>query len=492
MTKTLEARRRHVPRVHSAPLLCAALAALALGAPRAWAQEEEMGEPLPPEGEFAPPEGAEAEPLPPEGEFAPPEGAEAEPPPTAEASEAAGPGDEGATRSAGGVKVTVFIFPEVEMDARVATEVMAGIRRGIRADKRLEWIDPSAAIEASEEVVDELPAQQGAERLAQAVEHARAGRWRTVVSSLDDAIELFESDLANVQRQDLVDATMLWGAAQCEMRRTRVCESAFRRVVTFRENASYDTDVLPRGPEQLFEQIRDDTLEGPRGSLNIETEPPGAEIFVDGRFVGASPSRAEGLLAGDHYVTLKMVGYERQVQRVTVRTDFEDTATFELVQMENFLGLQHSLEAAQNEMGQPRAGNGIRGLRGLLLIDQVVLGALSRIEDSDEFNVVLYLYDLRTNHGLRRLERRINWEAQDLTSTEELAAELYRNIDLTGRIRPVDDPLPPLPVEPAPFYRTWWFWSIVGAVIVGTSIGVASAVAPAQVPEGVTRLDIPF
>jgi len=122
----------------------------------------------------------------------------------------------------------------------------------------------------------------------------------------------------------------------------------------------------------------------------------------------------------------------------------------------------------------------------------VVLGSLSRDGDSEAYNLLLYLYDLRTNHGLRRVERRLEWESPDLTTPEELAVELYRNVDLTGRIRPIDEPLPPLPRDPSPFYRTWWFWSIVGAVIVGTSIGVASAVAPNQLPEDVAELNVPF
>jgi len=440
------------------------LVVLVLASP-AWAQEEGVEDfppPLPPEGE----EGGEEYPPPLPPDEGSGESEEAMPPPP--------------TAPATRVKVAVFIFPELEMDASVATEVTAGIRRGIRADRRLEWVDPSSVIEPPED--EESTAARGAEKLAQAIEYAHQGRWRNVVADLDDAIEDFESDLGNARRRDLVDATMLWGAAQCQMRRTRVCESAFRRVVTFRENVSYDEDLLPPGPESVFEQVRDETLEGPRGSLRIETEPPGAEVFVDGRFVGAAPTRAEGLLAGDHYVTLKMVGYERQVQRVTVQTEFEDTATFEMQQLDNYLALQHALEPAREEMGQPRAGDGIRGLRGTLYADQVVLGDLSRIGDSDEFNLILYLYDLRTSHGLRRIERQLQWDVPNLAAVEEITAELYRDVDLTGRIRPVEEQLPLPPREPDPFYRTWWFWSIVGAVIVGTTIGVVSAVRPEQEP----------
>jgi len=388
------------------------------------------------------------------------------------------------------VKVTVFIFPELEMDMNVATELTAGLRRGIRADQRLEYIDPSSALDTEE--TGDTPANRGAQLVETAYQRAGAGRWRQIVRLLDDAQELFESDLAHARTRDLVDASLLWGAAQCKLRRRRVCESAFRRVVTFRENAEYDTSVLPEDVAQVFEEIRDETLAGDRGSIRIESEPPGAEVFVDGRFVGAAPTRAEGLLAGDHYVTLKLPGYAREVRRVNVSTDFEETVNLELYQLENAPLLRDALAGAREEMGNPQVGPGMRDLWSLLLVDQVVLGEARRIGDSDEFNIVLYLYDLRTNHGLRRLERRVTWTVPDLAEAEQLAVELYRDVDLSGRIQPREEPLPPPPEEPVPFYRTWWFWSIAGAVIVGTTIGVASALAPEGQPEGTGRIRLSF
>ena len=388
------------------------------------------------------------------------------------------------------VKVAVFVFPEFEVDTNVATELTAGLRRGIRADQRLEYVDPSSALETED--TSDTPSSRGAQLVETAYQRAGAGRWRQIVRLIDDARELFESDLPHARRRDLVDASLLWGAAQCKLRRRRVCESAFREVVTFRENAEYDTSVLPEDVAQVFEEIRDETLTGDRGSIGIESEPPGAEVFVDGRFVGAAPTSAEGLLAGDHYVTLKLPGYAREVRRVTVSTDFEESVNIELYQLENAPLLRDALSAAREEMGDPQVGPGMRDLWSLLLVDQVVLADLRRIGETDDFNIVLYLYDLRTNHGLRRIERRMTWSEVDLAEAEQLAVELYRDVDLSGRIQPREEPLPQMPDEPVPFYRTWWFWSIAGAVIVGTTIGVASALAPEGQPEGTGRIRLSF
>lgn len=390
------------------------------------------------------------------------------------------------------VKVAAFVFPALEIDANVATEIMAGLRRGLRVDPRLEYVDPSEALESSRTEEEAPPSARGAELLETAAKRASQGRWSQVVKLLDDAMDLFESDLSNARRGDLVGASMLWGAAQCKLRRLRVCQSAFRRVVTFRESVEYDTEVLPADAISVFEEVRDETLAGPRGSIRIESEPPGAEVFVDGRFIGAAPTRAEGLLAGDHYVTLKLAGYEREVHRVTVQTDFEDTVTFELFQLDDALLLRDALAAAREEMGAPRVGPGMRDLWSLMLVDQVVLSEVRRVDDTEEFVVSLYLYDLRTNHGLRRLERRLDWSSPDLAAAEQLAVELYRDVDLGGRIQPREEAIPPPPEEPVPFYRTWWFWTIAGAVVVGTTIGVASALAPQGESDGTGRLQLSF
>jgi hypothetical protein len=379
------------------------------------------------------------------------------------------------------VKVSAFIFTQQEVDDRVATEVVAGFRRGIRADPRLLWVDPSNALASQDDAEEDTTALDAARAaVLEAYEIAGEGqRWRDVTVLLDDALEAFEANLVQVQRTELVDTTMLWAAAQCMQRRERTCESAFRRVVTFREGVEWDPR-LPPEVESIFEGVREDTLAAPRGSIRIEAFPIGAEVFVDGRFVGAAPCRAEGLLAGDHYVSLKRLGYRRHVERVTVGTEFEDSVSIELVQLGNEPLLRQALRAARDELGETRVGPGMRDLWSLLLVDQLILGDLQRVGETEQFDLVLYLYDLRTRHGLNRIERRVDWEVSDLAAAEELAAELYEGVDLAGRIRPVEEPLPERPRQPDPFFRTWWFWSIIGAAVVGTTIGLSSAFLPYQ------------
>jgi len=45
------------------------------------------------------------------------------------------------------------------------------------------------------------------------------------------------------------------------------------------------------------------------GSLSVATEPTGAQVYVDGAFIGNSPTKTSGLSAGSHFLTFKMDGY---------------------------------------------------------------------------------------------------------------------------------------------------------------------------------------
>jgi serine/threonine protein kinase len=62
------------------------------------------------------------------------------------------------------------------------------------------------------------------------------------------------------------------------------------------------------------------------GELQIRTEPPGAQVTVDGRLLGKSPLTAEGLTAGPHTVVL-----ENELGAVTQRVTIEAGTTASLV-----------------------------------------------------------------------------------------------------------------------------------------------------------------
>src|SRR5437867_4509256 len=92
------------------------------------------------------------------------------------------------------------------------------------------------------------------------------------------------------------------GAALALPRGTR------RRLAVWR--GSYVVDV-DKSPAMLpgWEEQHKEAEKGARGSLEVISEPDGAMAFVDGKYLGVTPTTAEALPVGDHYVTLKLEGY---------------------------------------------------------------------------------------------------------------------------------------------------------------------------------------
>jgi hypothetical protein len=58
----------------------------------------------------------------------------------------------------------------------------------------------------------------------------------------------------------------------------------------------------------------------PRGALQVQTEPPGADLSIDGRAVGKTPQR-RAAFAGEHEVALTLAGHRPYAAKVTVSGD---------------------------------------------------------------------------------------------------------------------------------------------------------------------------
>jgi hypothetical protein len=72
--------------------------------------------------------------------------------------------------------------------------------------------------------------------------------------------------------------------------------------------------VASRAPVKLTADMRSDS-----GALVIESDPPGAEVMVNGVARGTTPCTVEGLTPGDNNVIVRLDGYETYNQPVRIR-----------------------------------------------------------------------------------------------------------------------------------------------------------------------------
>lgn len=58
------------------------------------------------------------------------------------------------------------------------------------------------------------------------------------------------------------------------------------------------------------------------GAIRVESQPPGAAVFVNGRRAGETPLVVKGLAEGEHTVTLSLAAHRDETRRVPVRAGF--------------------------------------------------------------------------------------------------------------------------------------------------------------------------
>lgn len=393
-------------------------------------------------------------------------------------------GDEGEAPSA---TTSAVLLREAGATTAQSAIVSIGLRRGLREVENVRFVHPVDALstpEYSQEV------QSAIDELEPVADMVRTGDAAYAAERAAEIAALFEQNLERVRRSQLVDAYMLAAVGHCQAGERRECVRRIREIVAWREGLQYDAERYGPESEPLFEQAKARALSGARGTLVVETEPAGAEVYIDGRSYGPSPVRAEGLLAGHHYVTMKEIGHLERIVRAEVPPGRETVERYELEDNpEAQQVVSERAEAAiRSELGNERAGNAIRGLGNRLGTSQVIVGVL-RPAAAGQVHAQLYLYHIHTRLLQAQTEVTLTTDEAGMERARQVATELYAGVDLTGGIEaPEDDTVI---VEPQPeVYEQWWFWAAVigGAALVGAGVGIGVAVgSEQQVPAGRIR-----
>lgn len=383
------------------------------------------------------------------------------------------------------VTTTAILFADDGATDDDVARVTRALRRSLSKVRRVRFADLADALEVGEQAPEEVEeAREGRDQVAQLL---ASGDADAATERIRGIVETFEANLVHVPRSELADAYMLAAVAECVGRRMRPCRDGFRRVITFRESLQYDIDRYPVDYLTEFDNVRERTVGGPRGLLEVATVPTGGEVFVDGRAYGAAPTVVDGLLAGDHYLTVKLPGYSRVVRRVTVEPETQASVEVELTRSDRALLIEQDMPRIRREAGGARTGRYTQRLSSTLFVNQAVLGVVRR--EGTRLEVRLFLYDLRTRFLLRRLSRTVRAPpGQEPRGIDQLGTELYEGVDLRGHVAAPED-RPPEQTGPTPLYGRWWFWTAIGVVV---TAGVVTAVVvggqEASVPDGYIRL----
>jgi hypothetical protein len=213
--------------------------------------------------------------------------------------------------------------------------------------------------------------------------------------------------------------------------------------------------------------------ESGRGTLRIESVPPG-EVLVNGREVGASPLTVKRP-AGHHLVTLRRAGYETELQWAVVNAEGSVEVRARLAPLSQKTAYYRTLAAVRRELATPAPGAATARLSGMLSVRSVVLvtyekGAARAVWAQKGAWSRSYRATVRPGG-----ERAFAAGFGRVGSVAGPAAG-------TGCVQPSDclaglrcvrgRCVSPVSPDGTPFYKTWWFWTVVGVTVAGGATGV--------------------
>ena len=361
--------------------------------------------------------------------------------------------------------VVVDLSEDTRENARVTHDVVRALHKHPDYAVR----DLHAALNAG----DEVDAQNDI-KTAQAFH--RAGQDALARGDVDDAVEQLESASRLMEKSIAVLGdpaefrTLLLnlGMAHLQNRDRRAAKRVFQRAVAFRARDD-DAALTPAAARALGEaRTRDSLL--PRGAVAIESDPPHAEIWVDGRYKGVTPTTAAGLTEGSHVVAIQKVGYARRTVMVRASAEgllSEDVTLGKARRKPLYDQMVDRLREEILRIGptRPTGGDGVRELGSLFLAD---VGVIVQTGGSGaQKQVTLHLFDAKTRRLLNRVSEQVDWSRRN---KEAIAALVGRLVDIDYATALGGAPTPQGPGAGSDGVTgRWWFWTAVGAGVLGAA-----------------------
>ncbi|MDB4968167.1 MAG: TolA protein [Myxococcales bacterium] len=374
------------------------------------------------------------------------------------------------------VRVTTFLLKHPGLDDQTLVPVMRALDDGLKRNPRLEMKDLDTRLADFAQEVPQEQIDEGRVLLQEGQKALTALELDKAIKKLAQAVDVLSKVLPYIKKQELADAMMALGAAYFENAEKKEARATFARLLIWRSDYKVDLTKYPPAMLSVVEDVRKDVEKARRGSLEIRSEPGAAQAYVDGRYVGVTPTFAEGLVVGEHWVTLKKEGFKKAVMPAQVSAKVQQLVSLAMERSTKYLLVEQALVGAEKSVSQQTLDPSADNLKEVLFVDHAVF-VRATPSGNGQIKVDSFLYDLRTRRRLTRVTKTVP-AAKAEKELATLASALYLNVSYEIELVESKDAPPPKPIVRKPFYKTWWFWTAAGVAVTGVVLGAALAPRP--------------
>jgi hypothetical protein len=365
------------------------------------------------------------------------------------------------------------------LPAATRATLQVTMERALESDERLEIVDQDTELakHAGEVPLEAISEARGLARAGE--ELLRRGQAEPARIKLEQASRHLAEVLAWTSKEELARAQFLLGAALAVDGEKKAALAELTALRAWRPGFVADPEIWPEKVLPLWEKAGEKAKKLEGGSIEITSNPEGAMAYVDGRFVGFTPTLVEGLAASTHYVTVRMYGRVRSVSAVHVSDRRPTTLQVSLDPTPGVDQLREAIEVIAPSVGKAQAPAEAQAAFGdlseLVMVDHAVV--LVAPEGPGPYRG--HVYAVEGGTLLARAEVELG-ERDPEDAFAELAKALYAQISF----EPAAPPPAPRPrrKKKKPFYTRWWFWGTVGAVV-ATSVAVPLLLSGDGTPE---------
>lgn len=282
-------------------------------------------------------------------------------------------------------------------------------------------------------------------RLARARRLYRDLAFEASLEELRRAQVELEAELRRIESYDLLDRLfLLRGLGELALGRPEQAEASLRQATFLRsDRASLDPAEFAPDVRTAYARARDPLRTEAPFALSIETTPTGARLVVDGASHATTPASVR-LHSGRHYLMLQALGYATETRIVDVSGESAPSLRVELTPLDDFRLAGELAELDTDEFAE---------------LDDALRLRLVPLADGAS---PVHIGRTGTGWGAALLDTR-SGEIQDTRFSN--AASLDRALpELVESLR--DTP------QKKPLVRQWWLWTVVGVVVVGTTLGL--------------------
>ncbi|GEM_PF-2719633 len=347
---------------------------------------------------------------------------------------------------------------DLSMDNAASKEIAHDIARALRRDPKLNYNSVNETLNTGGEDIERTNLRSAKSLYRSAMSRMRDKDYEEAAEEFDSAVASWLGAFGHTTDHQRIAHTMVMHGVALQLSKdSKGARKAWMRAVQFRPKYKPDLSAYKTHVAKAYEKARDKVILRDSVTFEVQTKPPHAEVWSNGRYFGLSPAFVRGF-KGQQFIAVRKHGYARISKVATIK---KNDAVVSLVLKEArkrsvFDKLRESLAEVFDGAVER---NDLSEARGLFNAGMAVI--MRATGTRERMTIQVALANLDGRQVVNRVTRKMPWLRRNKKAMEKLVADLFKAPKIpVGAKGPI--------VKHDTVFTKWWFWTGAAAVVGGS------------------------